>query len=267
MAVTRSYAGAAAASHHTALAIRGLPIWGADEGAIHLVRRSDRASRVTTPGLRAASGGVTSIRMSKPYPGDGLHRHRATGTQLVTPALGLVGSAMVNGEAAGVVAMDEALRRGMVTRDGIAAWFAPLRRRPGLASARRALALADGRSESVGESRTRLILLAMPDLPPITPQAELRDENGVLIGRVDLLVGRHLVVEFDGRLKYRADCSTTTRGVEDVVWREKQREDRIRRTRKVVLRVVWSDLAVPSTVQARVRAGLREVEALGYDAA
>jgi hypothetical protein len=265
IAIARSFADEAAASHHSALAIRGLPIWGADEGVVHLVRCHDQASRVSSPGARAASGGVTRVRMGKPYPNGAIHRHRATGTLLVNPALALIGNAMVNGETSGVVAMDEALHRELVTRDDISAWLTTLRRRPGLAAARRALALADHRSESVGESRTRLILAAMPDLPPITPQAELRDESGSLIARVDLLVGRDLVVEFDGRLKYRADSATSTRGVEDVVWREKQREDRIRRTRKVVVRVVWSDLAAPAAVQARIRAGLREVQTLGYD--
>jgi very-short-patch-repair endonuclease len=82
------------------------------------------------------------------------------------------------------------------------------------------------------------------------PQVEVRDRDGDLIGRVDLLVeGTKLVVEFDGKLKY-AD------GDAEVLWAEKRREDRLRRLGYTVIRVSWADLHRPGLVATLVRQAL-----------
>ncbi len=270
LAVVRSFDGRVAASHQSALAVHGLPFWQVDDSRVHVSRLRGTTSRCRD-----------LLTVHEAYPQGATTRSEATGVWTVAPALAVIGTAMTSGETAGVVAADAALHEGLTTREELDSWLDRLRRRPGLVAARRAVAAADHRSESVGESRTRLVLQAMPDLPPITLQHEFRDEHGVVWARCDLLVGEHLVVEFDGRVKYRAGADSGGSSVspgpgagsgsgsgsgsasvspEEVVWAEKLREDRIRRQGKVVVRVVWSDLDRPALVQARVRTGLRDVE-------
>ena len=250
-AVVRSFDGRVAASHHSALAVHGLPSWQVEDSTVHVSRVSGTTSRRRG-----------DLCVHEAYPGDAAAVSGPGSTLTVVPALAVIGTAMTAGEAAGVVAADAALHRALTTRCELEAWLNRLRRRPGLAAARRAVACADPRSESVGETRTRLLLTAMPDLPPITSQHEFRDERGIVWARCDFLVGDHLVVEFDGRVKYRAEPAPGAPSPEDVVWAEKVREDRIRSQGAVVVRVIWSELDRPSLVQARVRAGLRDVERL-----
>lgn len=68
--------------------------------------------------------------------------------------------------------------------------------------AARAVEFGDGRAESVGESWLR-VALADFGLPAPLPQAEIRDERGVLVARVDFLFEQYgVIVEFDGAVKY-----------------------------------------------------------------
>lgn len=105
---------------------------------------------------------------------------------------------------------------------------------------------ADARSGSVGESMARSLFLRLgaprPDL-----QVALHDRDG-LIGYGDFAWPEYGVVgEFDGRLKYGAD-NPSGRSPEEVVYREKVREDRIRRVSAGFFRLGWKDLDDPSRV-------------------
>ena len=72
----------------------------------------------------------------------------------------------------------------------------------GAPQARRVIAFADGRSESVGESFSR-IRLRDAELPLPLLQYEVVDDNGLLIGRCDFVwPARRTVGEFDGLVKY-----------------------------------------------------------------
>lgn len=101
----------------------------------------------------------------------------------------------------------------------------------------------------------------MPDLPEVTPQFAFVGPSGAEWARADFLVGRRLVVEFDGRTKYKASEGSTTAEIEDVVWREKRREDRIRAHGggMVVVRLVWDDLDHPERARVAIRQGLAQV--------
>jgi hypothetical protein len=255
MALTQSFGGRVAASHHSALAMYGLPFWRVPSHWFHVARVEGHGSRrrgslSIHEAYPAGTGGFDAITTSP-----------ASGLKAVSVALALIGTAMVDGEEAGIVATDAALHRGLVTRAELGAWLERLHRRPGLGSARRAVALADARSESVGETRTRLLLAAMPDLPEITPQFAFVDPSGSEWARADFLVGARLVVEFDGRTKYKASEGSTTTEIEDVIWREKRREDRIRAHGggMVVVRLVWDDLDHPDRARAVIRQGLAHV--------
>jgi len=106
--------------------------------------------------------------------------------------------------------------------------------------------LADGRSESVGESRTRLILRSF-DLGIPTPQVEIRDDNGILVGRVDVLYEqRRTIVEFDGLVKYGG-----ANGRQALI-AEKRREDRLRDLGYEVVRVTWAELDRPVILRHRL---------------
>jgi hypothetical protein len=77
--------------------------------------------------------------------------------------------------------------------------------------AARAVRFADGRSESVGESRSQVILHRWK-LAPSALQFEIRSPDGALIGRTDVAWERQrLVGEFDGRITRTGACSSPDR--------------------------------------------------------
>lgn len=154
--------------------------------------------------------------------------------------------------ASAVVAADHALAQGWVTPARLAGELAAVGPGRGSRRAQRVLEVASDRSESVGESlsRARMVELGLP-VPEL--QHEVRDEAGV-VGRVDFW-WEHLglVGEFDGRMKYRVDGVVDERALEDRVWAEKRREDRLRAAGVRVVRWTW-DVAIDPDRLARVLA-------------
>ena len=236
-AVMRARAGShleEAASHHSALALHGLPLWRVDRRLV--VISGDVQQSTTAAGLR-----LMPLRSL-------VAKVQVEGVVSLAEADAVVTSASVS-EEAGVVAADAAVHRGTTTMDELEE--ARQRLLPGLrgkARLRRAMAAVDPRAESPGETRTRLLLTAFG--MPVESQVVVRDEVGELIGRVDFLVGGRVVVEFDGAVKYGGAA-----GREALV-AEKRREDRLRSQGYEVVRLTWDDLAQPAKVMARVRAAL-----------
>lgn len=102
---------------------------------------------------------------------------------------------------------------------------------------------ADPLAGSLGESMARSLMLRLGAPRPVL-QTPHRDASG-LIGYSDFWWPEHGVLgEFDGRLKYGAD-NPSGRRPEDVVYREKVREDRLRRIAHRFVRFGWSDLQDP----------------------
>lgn len=234
-AVVRRFAGKAAASHVSALILLGLPVWQAPLERVHVTRTGEGCAR--------RSGSVHIHR------GQGRDAYALLdGTGCVRPALAVLGTAMLCGAEAGVVAADAALARSLVTQEELQDWLGRLSRHPSVRSARLAADLADARSESVGESRTRLVLWSL-DLGVPTPQVEIRDGSGFLVGRVDFLYEeQRTVVEFDGLVKYGA-----AEGRQALV-AEKRREDRLRDLGYQVVRVTWAELDRPVLLKQRIQA-------------
>ena len=88
------------------------------------------------------------------------------------------------------------------------------------------LRLADGRSESVGETRARYLVWSQ-GLPPPEVNYPIFDEHGARWPRVDLAWPEFgLFLEFDGKVKYER-LLKEGESASDVVFREKQREDMI----------------------------------------
>jgi hypothetical protein len=126
----------------------------------------------------------------------------------------------------------------------------------GTRNAARAVPAADGRSGSVGEAGSR-VLLNRWKLPPSALQFEVRSGDGRLIGRTDFAWEEHrLVGEFDGRVTY-GRLLRPGEDPGDAVAREKGREDAIRDEGWGVVRWTWSDLGQPHRVAARVRRRMR----------
>ena len=115
------------------------------------------------------------------------------------------------------------------------------------------LRLADGRAESVGESRARYLCWSQ-GLPRPEVQYQVFDASGRLVGTTDM-AWPHLgmLVEFDGRIKY-GDLLKPGQQASDVVFAEKQREDLLRRiTGFAMERLTWDDLARPVATARRIR--------------
>lgn len=110
---------------------------------------------------------------------------------------------------------------------------------------------ASALSGSVGESMVRLALHRSQFMPPVL-QAEFSDHEGRMF--VDFYwPAAGVVLEFDGKSKYTRD--EFTRGDPgEVVWREKLREDRLRRLGLVVVRAIWADLHHVDRLSARLEA-------------
>jgi hypothetical protein len=226
-AVARSLGQSYAVSHLSALATLGLPVVTSDIGRVHVSHvgqgksRRDRRLRVHPPVSAAdvtVHGGVLVVR----------------------PALAVVQTASCDGLRAGLIAADAALARSLVTAGDLADALAS----SGLAGeAARAVEMADGRSESPGESWARMVFAGLA-LPAPELQAEIRDAGGRLVGRVDFLFReRRLIVEFDGKVKYEgADGGTA-------LFREKRREDMLRSLGYQVVRLTWRDLHDPARVE------------------
>ena len=107
-----------------------------------------------------------------------------------------------------------------------------------------AIDFADGRSGSPGESWSRVVIHQL-GFPAPELQIAFEDRHG-LIGIVDFWWRiRRLIGEFDGRRKYVGDRFGSTMSVEEIVYAEKRREDRLRAGQNSVSRWGWEALASP----------------------
>lgn len=119
-----------------------------------------------------------------------------------------------------------------------------------------ALARADERHESAGETRSDYLMWRQ-HLPRPVPQYEIVDRWGQVIARLDFAwPGLGSFMEFDGKTKY---LRHRRRGesVADAVLREKRREELVcGLTGWRCIRIVWADLYHPERTAARIRATL-----------
>ncbi|MGW6279418.1 type IV toxin-antitoxin system AbiEi family antitoxin domain-containing protein [Kribbella sp. NPDC055071] len=221
-------------SHQSAAVLYGLPSWGLDLTKVH----------VTRTGGRPRSDDVAVVHRSR------IELDEVTeidGLRVVDAARAIAESACTSSYELGVVLGDAALHLRLTTPDELVGAADRQLYRSGSSAARAAARFADRLSESVGESRLR-VLMANQHLPPPTLQAEIRDDDGRLIGRVDFLLCDRLIVEFDGVQKYGE--------AQSAVLAEKWREDRLRARGYGVVRTGWADLDRPEATAARIRAAL-----------
>lgn len=122
------------------------------------------------------------------------------------------------------------------------------------ASTLRAIALASGDSGSIGESRARVTMGAL-GFPRPQLQKRFVDRQGAII--TDFYWPEaDLVAEFDGKVKYTREEYSHGDPAE-VVWREKLREDRLRRLVRAVVRLTSADVGDAARLEGILRgAGL-----------
>jgi hypothetical protein len=172
------------------------------------------------------------------------------GVRCLRPARTAVDIAREHGHPYGVVAFDSALRMGVPLAE-LEAVLASMPCWPRIRTARAELELADDRSESVGETLARMLVIELGHGRPST-------QFGLSDGRrevwCDLRLGRH-IFEFDGRLKYRAQDAggLATKPAEDIVWDEKGRQDFVTGFKLGMSRVVWADFWGAARMRARER--------------
>lgn len=237
-------------SHGSAATMWGLPLFRGMVGAVHVtrdrrgggVRRSfvfvhgsplSEEDRVIVDGLAVTSLARTAVDLARTLPYD---------------------QAVAVADAAGAAGADPA--RLVDALDQARRWY-------GAPQARRVLAFADPRSESVGESFSRIRLreagLPVPDL-----QLEVFDETGRLLGRSDFAWPEHRTLgEFDGRVKY-GRLRRPGESVEEAVHREKVREDAFRDHGWQVARWIWDDLARPQIIAERIRRAFARSEGSSF---
>lgn len=133
-----------------------------------------------------------------------------------------------------VILMDHAARRG-ADLGLLRARCADLEGRNGVVALRRALELADPRSESAGESLTRELLHRLKIEPPEL-QYVVRTPSGE--HRLDFAwPQRKVALEFDGKTKY-----FDYRPTGDVLFAERRREKALMEQGWTFIRIEWKDL-------------------------
>ena len=233
MAVLRTRRAGDRLSHHCALAFLGVATFDVAADVVALETRGTTRRRMEAGlAMHPWSGGDTWSR--------GAFRS-------VSPAVACVQVARTDGFMAGLCSMDSALNRGLCTRADLELGAQRLGG-PKYRSVILALEATDPAAESVGETRTRMIL--SDGGVPFRSQVRIADALG-LIGRVDFLVDDALVVEFDGMVKYGGEDGNAR------LADEKIREDRLRRAGYEVERVIWRELEGPVAVLSRVEQARR----------
>jgi predicted transcriptional regulator of viral defense system len=229
-------------SHASAAALFGLPLWGVRLDRVHVTRCRPHGGRVD-PRLHVHSA---SFDADEVVVLDGI-----AVTSVARTVVDLARSLPFE-EAVSVA--DAALHRKLLTPDELAAAVVRATRRPGVAAARRVVAFADSRSESPGESRSRVRMRRF-GLPEPELQMPIRTRYGIYYA--DFGWSHHRAIgEFDGLIKYGALLRPGQDPGEAVV-AEKRREDAIRDEDWRVARWIWSELEPFDAVARRIERSLR----------
>jgi hypothetical protein len=191
-----------------------LPIWPTALDRVHVTRnRSSGGKRRSIVHVHTA-----------PLPDDQVTAiDRVPATSLVRTVLDLCRTLPIE---QAVAAGDAALAYGLV-RHVLEDQLTRMTRWPGIRQARRAVELLDPRSESAGESASR-VRLHQDGLPAPDLQHDIFDEQGAFVARVDFLWKEQRTFgEFDGKIKY-GRLLKPGQSIEEVLFEEKRREDALR---------------------------------------
>ena len=229
-------------SFGSAAVLHGLPIWPGAVEKVHLTRNRRDSGRIrSTVHVHVAFLGTPDITDLDGYPVTSMPRTFVDHARTVS-----IAQAVAAGDRAVALGMD---------LEAVGEQLESAKARKGIGRARQATRLLDPRSESPGESVSRIVIcdngLPMPDL-----QVTILDTKDAEDARVDFLWDEFKVIgEFDGKIKYgRLLRPGELPG--DAVFREKIREDRLRDLGYIVVRWTWDDLWHPRVLIARIEQAL-----------
>ena len=234
-AVVGNLAGEVFVTGHSALAVRGVPLWGVDLREVHVHRDHGRSSR-RDAGVVHHTGPLDQSEVD-----------HLDGLLVASTERGLLDACRSESFEAGVVMADGIRRLCPFDLDLAFAILEQQRDWAGSIAASQVLRFSDPLAATVGESRGR-VLMARIGVPKPMLQHSVRDSRGGLIGVCDFyLPANDTVAEFDGKLKYGRALYEQSGEVKDVdlsevLWQEKRREDLIRDQGHEVVRFVWSEL-------------------------
>jgi hypothetical protein len=239
-AVLRQSSSDAVVSHASAALVHGLPVFADELERVHLTRERRSGGRVRRgvhlhitpldPDEITVLGGVavTSLARTTVDVGRSVSHLKAVAMGDAALALGLRPAELI-------LALSRASRR------------------KGVGAARRMAAFCDGRSESVGESMSRVVL-HQQGLP--RPELQYNVYDGpFLVGRSDFCWEEQRTLgEFDGKTTY-GRLLKPGRSMADVLYDEKRREDAMRDLGWQMVRWTFEDLWRPQALAERLERG------------
>ncbi|MDF2093547.1 type IV toxin-antitoxin system AbiEi family antitoxin domain-containing protein [Knoellia sp. 3-2P3] len=248
IALLRSFEGRVVASHQSALVLHGVRLWKSDLETAHVCRTDDDHTRRRAAAVLHPACGVDPVKTA-----DGF---------LTVPVATAVVQAGLHAPRDGLppfpfeslVAADGALHDGLVTKEELEAAVRAHSRLPGIHGVRTLLAHADGRHESVGETRLAHTMRALGY--QFTPQVKVT--AGGRRWRVDFVLDDDpVIVEFDGLAKYSGGLmNPAPEQLRKALALEKWREDRLRSTEREVVRFVWAEADDAPVVRTRLDAAI-----------
>ncbi|MFC8503407.1 hypothetical protein ACFUC1_13675 [Pedococcus sp. NPDC057267] len=247
-ALVRSFEGRAVASHASAVVLHGGRLWQSDLSTAHLARVADDHSR-------HRRGAVIHPSTGQPP------NHTPTGLATVPMAWAVVQVGLVpvvDGRPSpmeSLVCADWALAAQLVTRGELDVAIDAHGGHPHVDAVRRLLGGADGRHESVGETRLAHALRHLGYT--VVPQLEVR-VNGRSYFADFALDAEPVLVEFDGLGKYlmaangvptAADPASRARFA---VAAQRRRQDELEQAGYEFARIAWADLDDLGVLRAKV---------------
>lgn len=236
--------GRVAVSHHSAALLHGMDLWEVPLARAHLTRTDGNPGFVRPDAVHHE--GVCA-------PADLTSR---AGLPVVSAVRAALESALLLDVEHGLPVVDSGLRSELFTEEQLSVQAACMKSWPMGQHLQVVTRLADGRSASVGESRARFMFWR-GGLPAPALQYEVHD-GSTLVGVTDFAWPKAgLLGEFDGKVKYGKHLRP---GEEpgDAVFREKQREDLLRRiTGWRIVRITWSMLYKPVETVQVIRSMMR----------
>lgn len=257
IALLRSFEGRVVASHQSALVLHDLPVWKSDLRTAHLSRAADDHTRQRPSAVLHPACGAAPVQASGGHPTVPV-AHAVIQVGMVPTGPGRRPFPLES-----LVAADAALHQRLISTAELDETLGSYAGHPGITGVRALLQHADGRHESVGETRLAHALRLLGYR--FTPQVEVEAEGRRW--RTDFeLDDESVVIEFDGLAKYSGNVvHPTAEQLRRALAVEKWREDRLRDTGREVVRFGWGELddlrLIRSRVDAAVQRSRRRVRA------
>jgi predicted transcriptional regulator of viral defense system len=233
-------------SHESAAAVWGIPVVGGNPSVVHVLTTEAAGTRTEHGFRRHAAADQTHDVLE------------LDGIRVTSLARTLIDLARSTSFPSAVASIDWAIRppKGAAARITVADLQEYFERQTANHHRRRvhrALEFASPLAESPGESVSRAVIHELGFPAPVL-QHRVEDARG-LAGICDFAWPEHrLLGEFDGLIKYTRNMARPGEGVEDVVVREKVREDRLRATGPRVARWLWSEALQPALLHDKLEA-------------